>query len=107
MRPSLSSTRLAVPAFPDSYGPRYIRGHSGSRSTLRSGREPRLVLTLKRTLLTVVVLIAASVIAAASPVSAGDRSCTIQGTNGDDQLRSVEWRPALDIPRAGRTFASP
>jgi hypothetical protein len=29
MRPSPSSTRLAVPAFPDSYGPRYIRERSG------------------------------------------------------------------------------
>jgi len=28
MRPSRSSMRLAVPAFPDPYGPRYIRERS-------------------------------------------------------------------------------
>src|SRR6266536_365441 len=42
-RPSRSSTRLAVPAFPDSYGPRYIRERSRNRArrsraaTQRSG----------------------------------------------------------------------
>jgi quinol monooxygenase YgiN len=37
MRPSRSSTRLAVPAFPDSYGPRYIR----ERSRNRARRSPQ------------------------------------------------------------------
>ena len=32
MRPSRSATRLAVPAFPDSYGPRYIRERSRERA---------------------------------------------------------------------------
>ena len=32
MRPSRSSTRLAVPAFPDSCGPRYIRERSRERA---------------------------------------------------------------------------
>jgi hypothetical protein len=36
MRPSRSSARLAVPAFPDSYGPRYIRERS------RTGAVPIL-----------------------------------------------------------------
>jgi shikimate kinase len=31
MRPSPSSTRLAVPAFPDPFGPRHIRERSGTR----------------------------------------------------------------------------
>src|SRR4249919_4306843 len=37
MRPSRSSTRLAVPAFHDSYGPRYIRERSRKRESCRSG----------------------------------------------------------------------
>ena len=32
MRPGRSSTRLAVPVFPDSYGPRYIRERSSTRA---------------------------------------------------------------------------
>ena len=37
MRPSRSSTRLAVPAFHDSYGPRYIRERPRKRESCRSG----------------------------------------------------------------------
>ena len=37
MRPSRSTTRLAVPAFPDSYGPRYIRERSSMRCIFSHG----------------------------------------------------------------------
>jgi hypothetical protein len=47
MRPSRSSTRLAVPAFPDSYGPRYIRERSHTRRCCRSGPIPTLGLRRK------------------------------------------------------------
>jgi hypothetical protein len=42
MRPSRSSTRLAVPAFPDSYGPRCMRERSRTRPCCRSGPIPTL-----------------------------------------------------------------
>jgi len=47
MRPSRSSTRLAVAAFPDSYGPRCIRERSRTRPCRRSRPIPSLGLRRK------------------------------------------------------------
>jgi hypothetical protein len=47
MRPSRSSTRLAVPAFPDSHGPRCMCERSRTRPCCRSGPIPTLGLRWK------------------------------------------------------------
>jgi hypothetical protein len=47
MRPTRSSTRLAVPVFPDSYGPRCMCERSRTRPCCRSGPIPTLELRRK------------------------------------------------------------
>jgi hypothetical protein len=99
MRPSRSSTRLAVPAFPDPYGPRDIREHSGTRAS-RSSELRRLLKShtrggrpitgeRKRRVLLALAIIVACAVAAGDAVSAWDRHRVAQ-----EQAEYAEWPAA-------------